>query len=135
MDANRDITTAGIAVQTETERVAARLLLALDAAGIGGTDRARDAERHAARLRFALDHVDELRRQAVTEIQRRAGPTGGVASDRVFVLARVEVAVSILETHVLGAARFLGIIRRPRTLANDAGQMGELTTALNERAA
>jgi hypothetical protein len=89
----------GGAQLTETERVAAQLLLRLDALSIDAPARARDAERYATRLRFALDHVADLRRSAAV-------------ARGVFAPARVEVAISILESHAITAARFLGVTRR-----------------------
>ena len=145
MDANRNITTAGIAVQTETERVAARLLLALDAITLDSPARGRDAERHATRLRFALDHLDDLRREAAINRARASGigannaptprATGATYTGNVFVPARVEVAASILETHVLGAARVLGIARRTRATTDDNSTLDDIASALTERAA
>ena len=85
---------------------AAGLVAALDAAAtVGGAD-ARDAGRHLLRLRFSLARVDELK--------QRVARTGGV-----FEPARLEVAVSILDAHVMRAEGFCAQIaaRLPKAAA------------------
>jgi hypothetical protein len=125
MDANHIDDTAAGALQTETERVAAQLLLRLDALAIDAPARAREAERYAARLRFALDHLADLRRSPAP-----AGtpPTGGA-----FVPARVEVALSILESHLMTAARFLGVARRGSKKEAALENVADVTAAMDER--
>lgn len=87
---------------TEMEADAERMLAALAALTAAGRGDALDAERYALRLRFALDRLDDLKKDA-----RR---NGGV-----FAPARVEVALSILETHVRTAAVYVSqAVRRAR---------------------
>ena len=76
---------------TDLEWIAREIASALEAAVDG--EHARDAERHLVRLRFSLARVDELK--------QRVARTGGV-----FEPARLEVAVSILDLHVMRAEGF-----------------------------
>ena len=78
---------------TELEWIAREVASALEAAASKGGEHARDAERHLVRLRFSLARVDELK--------QRVARTGGV-----FEPARLEVAVSILDLHVMRAEGF-----------------------------
>ena len=74
-----------------------RLLLALEAVTLAALPQARDAERFAARIRFATARVDEL--------QGAADNLGGV-----FEPSRLEVAISILDAHTSRAASFVEAI-------------------------
>lgn len=76
------------------ERHAARLIVALDAVTALGASETREARKHAERLRFGLARVAQLRPAAAAE--------GGA-----FAPARLDVAVSILETYVELAANFV----------------------------
>ena len=118
MEANQNDGAAAAVIPTETERVAAQLLLRLDALTLDAPARTRDAERYATRLRFALDHVDDLRRSAA--LARGA-----------FAPARVEVALSILESHVVTAARFLGISGR-RTAPRTIETVADITSIIDD---
>jgi hypothetical protein len=83
---------------TRTEIAAAQLVPALESMPVTDYGDGRDAHRYAARLRFALARVDELRRNA----RMAGGPPPPV-----FEGARLEVAMSILETHTARASGFL----------------------------
>jgi hypothetical protein len=72
---------------TPIEATAEHLLRALDAISASDRPVAQDGERIATRVRFAMARVDDLRRSALV--------IGGV-----FAPARLEVALSILETQV-----------------------------------
>jgi hypothetical protein len=78
---------------TKLVATAGDLVAALDVVATAGGAEARDAGRHLLRLRFSLARVDELK--------QRVARTGGV-----FEPARLEVAVSILDTHVMRAEGF-----------------------------
>jgi hypothetical protein len=78
---------------TELEWIAREIASSLEGAAAADGEHARDAERHLVRLRFSLARVDELR--------QRVARTGGV-----FEAARLEVAVSILDLHVMRAEGF-----------------------------
>jgi hypothetical protein len=91
----------------EVERSARSLLPALDTIAGSEVEAARNADRYAMRLRFALARVAELR--ASTE------RLGGV-----FESARLDVALSILETHERRAAYFVASITAPAVSAKTA---------------
>jgi hypothetical protein len=99
---------------TELEWIAREVASSLEAAAATGGEHARDAERHLVRLRFSLARVDELK--------QRVARTGGV-----FEPARLEVAVSILDLHVMRAEGFCEriAVRAPkaarRVMADAAG--------------
>jgi len=116
---------------TEVERCAGHLLLALETLIGPDSPEASQAERFDARLRFSLERVGQLRQSA----GRAAG---------VFEPARLEVALQILDSHVIRAARFLDEIaeRRLRAAAHryrsesriEASE-GEMPPLARERAA
>jgi len=87
------------------------------AAGLSATGVSRDGARHAARLRFALARVEELREQA-----RSAGG--------VFVPARLAVAESILAGHVARARSFARRVPHATRAAE-----GDLPQAFERRSA
>lgn len=120
-----------VAGATVLEGDAARLLLALETQIMADTGEARAAERYGERLRFALARVQELRRSAQS--------LGGV-----FEPARLEVALSILESNVRQATLFADriVARMPKHVATRvqaaAGMSvdrDESTSAAEERAA
>ena len=87
----------------QSEILGERLVDNLESAVLPDQMEARDAVRYAARLRFALDRVQVLRASAAREAT-------------VFEAARLDVALTILETHVFRAAYFIdGIARRQRS--------------------
>jgi hypothetical protein len=73
---------------------AARLLSVVEAVAASKLPSAVQARKYVDRLTFAITRLDELKRAAAFE--------GGV-----FAPARAEVAASILEGHVAGAAGFI----------------------------
>ncbi len=91
MSGNRTETTLEMA--TELEWIAREIASALKTVMASDGAHARNAERHLMRLRFSLARVDELK--------QRVARTGGV-----FEPARLEVAVSVLDTHVMRAEGF-----------------------------
>lgn len=91
MSGNRTETT--LATATELEWIAREVTGALKTVMAADGAHARTAERHLLRLRFSLARVDELK--------QRVARTGGV-----FEPARLEVAVSILDAHVIRAEGF-----------------------------
>jgi hypothetical protein len=99
-------TVAVVERATKLAAMAADLADALDAVATAGGAEARDAGRHLLRLRFSLARVDELK--------QRVARTGGV-----FEPARLEVAVSILDAHVMRAEGFCAQIaaRLPKAAA------------------
>ena len=99
-----DDTTAQAAPRRlQSEILGLRLILNLESAALPDQGEARDAVRYAERLRFALGRVDELR-------------ASSMRSGSVFDAARLDVALTILETHVFRAAYFIdGIARRQRS--------------------
>jgi sulfite reductase beta subunit-like hemoprotein len=107
---------------TELEWIAREVAEALDATVAAGGDHARNAERHLVRLRFSLARVDELK--------QRVARTGGV-----FEPARLEVAVSILDLHVMRAEGFCERIaaRAPKARRGvTASKTGETRTAIDD---
>ncbi len=86
-------TDTAMEMATELEWIAREIAGALETAAAKGGEHVRDAERHLVRLRFSLARVDELK--------QRVARTGGV-----FEPARLEVAVSILDLHVMRAEGF-----------------------------
>lgn len=83
------------------EREAERLVTALEASGMMSPARKQRAARYGERLRFALARIGELRASAVA--------FGGV-----FEPARLEVAVSILDSQIEQARAFVeGVPARP----------------------
>ena len=97
-------TDATVEMATDLEWIAREIAGALENVVAMHDELTRNAERHLLRLRFSLARVKEL--------QERVDRTGGV-----FEPARLEVAVSILETHVMRAEWFCDQIagRRPKT--------------------
>ena len=93
----------------EYERSARSLLPALDTIAGSAVEASRDADRYAMRLRFALGRVAELRASAEK--------LGGV-----FESARLDVALSILETHERRAAYFVASIAGPTARAKTTAQ-------------
>ena len=91
MSGTRTETTLRMA--TELEWIAREIAGALKTVMASDGAHARHAERHLMRLRFSLARVDELK--------QRVARTGGV-----FEPARLEAAVSILDTHVMRAEGF-----------------------------
>jgi hypothetical protein len=73
-------------------------LLALDAAVPADIFESREIDRHAARVRFAVERVAELR------------PASG--RDGIFESGRLEVALDILEAHTQRARRVVERARR-----------------------
>jgi hypothetical protein len=98
-----DRTATTLETPTELEAIARRLMSALEGASEPDILRARDAERHLVRLRFALARVDEL-------TERVSG------HESIFESARLEVALSILDAHVTRAEAFCDpiAVRMPR---------------------
>ena len=94
---------------TELEWIAREIASALEASAVAGGENARDAERHLLRLRFSLARVQELK--------ERVARTGGV-----FEPARLEVAVSILDLHVMRAEGFCEriAVRAPKKVRHTA---------------
>lgn len=90
---SEDRTDATAEMATDLEWIARELAGALEAVIASGGAQARNAERHLMRLRFSLARVDELK--------QRVARTGGV-----FEPARLGVAVSILDAHVVRAEGF-----------------------------
>jgi hypothetical protein len=88
-----DRTATTLETPAEIEAIARRLMSALGVAVETDVVRARDAERHLVRLRFALARVDEL-------TERVSG------HESIFESARLEVALSILDAHVTRAEAF-----------------------------
>lgn len=87
----------------QSEILGERLVRNLESAVLPDKSEARDALRYAQRLRFALDRVDQLR-------------ISSVRTGTVFEAARLDVALTILETHVFRAANFIDdIARRQRS--------------------
>jgi hypothetical protein len=78
----------------QIEADAARLLSVLESVAASKLTMAPQAQKYADRLTFAIARLDEMKRAA----QADAG---------VFAPARAEVAASILEGHVAGAAGFI----------------------------
>jgi len=120
MSANRTDTTLELA--TELEWIAREIAAALQTVVASDGAHVRNAERHLIRLRFSLARVDELK--------QRVARTGGV-----FEPARLEVAISILDTHVMRAEGFCEQIaaRLPRAArrraTGDAAVRAEETPA------
>lgn len=86
---------------TPGEIDAGRRLLALAAVVAADGAAADDAARHALRLRFALERIDDARRQARVAASAVAGE-------------RLVVALAVLERHVAGAGRLIdGVVGRP----------------------
>jgi hypothetical protein len=90
---NNETTASRLAGPTQIEVEAMRLLLAVESQILADTGEARAAQRYGNRVRFALDRVHEMRLSA-----RRLGG--------VFEPARLEAALSILESNVSQAAVF-----------------------------
>jgi hypothetical protein len=94
MDDIRSSTTETEFAARQLEIDADRLLIAVEALAESGASDAGDAARYAERIRFALTRLAQLREDARRE--------GGA-----FAPARVEVATSILETHVHTTAEYV----------------------------
>lgn len=125
MGEDRTATTLDMA--RELEPTARRLMSELESAAEPDVLRARDAERHLVRLRFALARVDELTQR----VSVRAS---------VFESARLEVALSILDVNVTRAEAFCHpiAVRMPRrATAQLAASVveDEVATIEQERAA
>ncbi|HLB24091.1 MAG TPA: hypothetical protein VJP07_08355 [Dehalococcoidia bacterium] len=89
--------------QMQSEILAERVAAALSAATLADQYEAREARRYAERIAFAMDRVRELRASA--ELRQSA-----------FDEARLGVALTILEGHVVHAANFIdGIALRQRS--------------------
>jgi hypothetical protein len=95
---------------------AARLLPVLEAIGASKLAMAPQARKYADRLAFAMARLDEMKRAAAID----AG---------VFAPARAEVAASILEGHVAGAAGFIN--RTMRQVRREPGRR-ELRAEVDE---
>ncbi len=106
--------------------LAERLVLALDAVTLVDERKARDAERMAARIRFALARVHDVR------------PTAG-ASPGASQSARLEVAESILAVHVARGLSFVDALVARAPKAPQSRRVAERSTdtplATQERAA
>ena len=102
---NDDVRTdATVEMATDLEWISREIAGVLEGVVVSNAERARNAERHLLRLRFSLARVKEL--------QERVARSGGV-----FEPARLEVAVSILDTHVMRAEYFCDQIagQRPKS--------------------
>ena len=97
-------TDATVEMATDLEWISREIAGVLEGVVASNAERARNAERHLLRLRFSLARVKEL--------QERVARSGGV-----FEPARLEVAVSILDTHVMRAEYFCDQIagQRPKS--------------------
>jgi hypothetical protein len=124
-------TDATVEMATDLEWIAREIAGVLEGVVTSNEVRARNAERHLLRLRFSLARVKEL--------QERVARSGGV-----FEPARLEVAVSILDTHVMRAEFFCDQLagQRPksarRTIAGvavKADTVDEAKDAAQQRAA
>lgn len=97
------IATTADVKRMQSELLAERVAEALENATLTDQSEARDAKRYATRIEFALGRVNELR-------------TIAQARQSVFEDARLDVALTILETHVVQAACFIDrIARRQRS--------------------
>jgi hypothetical protein len=105
---------AGESHQIETD--AARLLSVMEAVAASKLAMAPQAQKYVDRLTFAIARLDEMKRAAEAD--------GGV-----FAPARAEVAASILEGHVAGAAGFID--RTMRQVRRTAGRR-ELRAEVDE---
>ena len=83
----------------QSEILGQRLMRCLETAVLPDQGEARDAVRYAQRLQFAMGRVEQLR-------------TSCAKNDSVFEAARLDVALTILETHVFRAAYFIDAIAR-----------------------
>jgi hypothetical protein len=104
---------ATVEMATDLEWIAREIAGSLESVVAANDARTRSAERHLLRLRFSLARVKEL--------QDRVARTPGV-----FEPARLEVAISVLDTHVTRAEGFIEQIaphpqtRRTSALTADA---------------
>ncbi len=129
---NDDVRTdATVEMATDLEWISREIAGVLEGVVASNAERARNAERHLLRLRFSLARVKEL--------QERVARSGGV-----FEPARLEVAVSILDTHVMRAEYFCDQIagQRPKSarqtvarVAVAAGVADDAKNAEDQRAA
>lgn len=129
---NDDVRTdATVEMATDLEWISREIAGVLEGVVVSNAERARNAERHLLRLRFSLARVKEL--------QERVARSGGV-----FEPARLEVAVSILDTHVMRAEYFCDQIagQRPKSarqtlarVAVAAGVADDAKDSAEERAA
>jgi hypothetical protein len=119
-----DTNTTAPGRRMQSEILGERLIDNLESAVLPDRMEARDAVRYAARLRFALDRVQTLRMSAAREAT-------------VFEAARLDVALTILETHVFRAAYFLDdIARRQRSeLARVNGRIANKHESIVEESA
>jgi hypothetical protein len=101
---------------TQVESDATRLLDVLQAVAGSQLAMAQQAQKYADRLTFAMARLEELKAAA-------EGASG------VFAPARAEVAASILEGHVAGAAGFIN--RTMRQVRRSAGRR-ELRAEVDE---
>lgn len=107
-------TDATVEMATDLEWIAREIASALEGVAASDDARARNAERHLLRLRFSLARVKELQERVVR-------------STGVFEAARLEVAVSILDTHVMRAEFFCGQIagQRPKSARQTIARAAE----------
>lgn len=117
-------TEATVEMATDLEWIAREIAGALEKVVAMHDELTRKAERHLLRLRFSLARVKEL--------QERVERTGGV-----FEPARLEVAVSILETHVMRAEWFCDQIagRKPKSARRAVAGVSALRAANDAPAA
>jgi hypothetical protein len=101
---------------SQIEADAARLLPVLEAVAASKLAMAPQAQKYVDRLTFAMTRLEETKRVAAND--------GGV-----FAPARAEVAASILEGHVAGAAGFIN--RTVRQVRRTAGRR-ELRAEVDE---
>jgi hypothetical protein len=114
-------TDATVEMATDLEWIAREIAGVLEGVVAADGARARNAERHLLRLRFSLARVKEL--------QERVARSGGV-----FEPARLEVAVSILDTHVMRAEFFCDQIagRRPKPARRTVSGVGARVDVADE---
>lgn len=93
------IATTADVKRMQSELLAERVAEALENATFSDQSEARDAKRYATRIEFALCRVNELR--AIAEVRQS-----------VFEDARLDTALTILESHVIQAACFIDRIAR-----------------------
>ena len=101
---NEPRTDATVEMATDLEWIAREIASSLERVVASHDEVARSAGRHLLRMQFSLARVKEL--------QERIARSGGV-----FEPARLEVALSILDTHIMRAQWFCDQIsgRRPKS--------------------
>ena len=92
----------------QSEILAERVMETLQKAQLADQSEARDAKRYATRIEFAIGRVNELR----ASVER---------TQSAFAEGRLDMALTILEGHVVFAATFIDTIARR--------QRGELANA------